>query len=107
MSVASVLKPKALEMPLNLSNRPRFGKRQIQCLDQIHKDQLIRIWDGDIHSPNLVVGRGPYKENGDWKLDVRSRKNSDFWNRTILLADYSVIRNNSGDWNTVNWLEKI
>lgn len=92
-------------LPLVLNERPRFRKRQIRCLSQIHKSQAIRICDDD-RGTIAIVSRGPYKENGQWKLDLEFRKINRSWERTILLSDYSVIRDEDGNWITARWLEK-
>jgi hypothetical protein len=86
-----------------VTKRPYFGKRQIRRLDQIHKGLLIRICNEDTNTVFEVIRC--YKESGFWKLDLRFRKDSAFWNRTILLEDYSVIGNKNANWSS-SWLEK-
>jgi hypothetical protein len=86
-----------------VTKRPYFGKRQIRHLDQIHKGLLIRIRNEDTNTVFEVIRR--YKDSGFWKLDLRFRKDSTLWKRTILLEDYSVIGNKNGNWSS-NWLEK-
>jgi hypothetical protein len=85
------------------TKRPYFGKRQIRCLNQIHKGLLIHICNEDTNTVFEVIRR--YKESGLWKLDLRFRKDITTWKRTILLKDYSVIADENGDWSS-NWLEK-
>jgi len=107
MSVAGVLKnPEVLELPqLQLESRPYFGKRQIRNLHQLIPDQKIIIHgpkESEIKARVLCV----YKENGDLKLDYRYCKEQEPQVDTIYLKDYSVIRNDNGTWNSVNWLEK-
>jgi hypothetical protein len=88
-----------------VSNRPYFGKKQIHCLNQIHKDQEIRICTNN-YNHIVVIIRGPYRENGQWKIDVRHTKRKSNPDETILLENHSVIRDQKGKWSYTNWLER-
>ena len=109
MSVTGVLKnPEVLEVPqLQRESRPRFGKRQIRCQNQISKEQAIRICNNKGNEEVFIVARSPYRECGKLKIDLKFWKNGRNWNRTILLEDYSVVRHDKdASWETTNWLEK-
>jgi hypothetical protein len=86
--------------------RPNFGKKQIRCLDQLYKGLKIRICSEDDRETVVIVARGPYRECGKLKIDVKFRKDKSSWTKPILLEKYSVVRYEDKSWELTNWLEK-
>ncbi len=91
--------------PFKMGRRPYFGRKQIRDQKQLAPRQKIRICNtgSDI---TVIISRGPYKECGQLKIDYQFHKGKKFITGTILLEDYSVIRNQNGNWNFKNWLER-
>lgn len=87
--------------------RPRFGKKQIRQVCQIHKGGRIRVRSTGGYSQVIKITRGPYKEDGRLKVDFEFYKDSKPWTGSILLEDYSVIRDSKKEWDPYNWLEKV
>ena len=92
-------------LPLIITDRPYFGPQQIRNQRQLTPDQVIRIHGPRGNIIEVTVTR-VYKEDGDLKLDYKYYIGQDLQAETIFLKDYSVIRDEDGNWNNSNWLEK-
>lgn len=95
------------EPPIQGPNRPDFGPTQIRSLEELQGGMQVafrrRVAPYRTGS-RLEITLPPYQEGDRWRIRVKYIEGLE---TDISLADCSVVPYDDGNWNQLNWLERV